>query len=98
MIAHAQQSEPVRRVALLMNMGADDVEGQVRIHAFLQRLRDLGWIEGRNVRVDTRWGIAGGIRKSATELVELKPEVILANGTPAVAPLLEANAPSQLYS
>src|SRR3954447_14496061 len=92
LVARAQQSEPVRRVAVLMNTTADDVEGQERIGAFLQRLRGLGWTEGQNVHVDTRWasGLAGGYRKSATELVELKPEVILANGTPAVAPLLEA--------
>jgi putative ABC transport system substrate-binding protein len=94
LLARAQQSEPVRRVAVLMNTAADDVEGQQRISAFLQRLHGLGWTEGQNVRVDTRWasGMAGGYRKSATELVELKPEVILANGTPAVAPLLEATS------
>jgi putative ABC transport system substrate-binding protein len=92
LIAHAQQSEPVRRVAVLMNTAADDVEGQERVSAFLQRLHGLGWTEGQNVRVDTRWasGMGGGYRKSATELVDLKPEVILANGTPAVAPLMEA--------
>src|SRR3954447_22987317 len=92
LVARAQQSEPVRRVAVLMNTAADDIEGQERISAFLRRLHGLGWIEGQNVHVDTRWasGMAGGYRKSATELVELKPDVILANGTPAVAPLLEA--------
>ena len=92
LVARAQQSRSVRRVAVLMNTTADDVEGQERIRAFLQRLHGLGWTEGQNVHVDTRWasGMAGGYRKSATELVELKPEVILANGTPAVAPLLEA--------
>ena len=92
LIAHAQQSEPVRRVAVLMNTAADEVEGQKRISAFLQRLQGLGWIEGQNVRVDSRWtaGTDGGYRKSASELVQLNPEVILANGTPAVAPLLDA--------
>src|SRR3954454_20046196 len=92
LVARAQQSEPVRRVAVLMNTAADDIEGQERISAFLRRLHGLGWTEGQNVHVDTRWasGMPGGYRKSATELVELKPEVILANGTPAVAPLLEA--------
>src|SRR3954453_19440048 len=91
LIAHAQQSRPVRRVGVLMNMTAEDVEGQARMNAFLQRLQDLGWIEGRNVHVDTRWasGLAGGYRNSSTELIALMPEVILANGTPAVAPLLE---------
>jgi putative ABC transport system substrate-binding protein len=92
LIAHAQQSEPVRRVAVLMNTAADDVEGQERISAFHQRFQGLGWIEGQNVRVDSRWtaGTDGGYRKSASELVQLNPEVILANGTPAVAPLLDA--------
>src|SRR5437667_7846224 len=94
LVARAQQSEPVRRVAVLMNTAADDVEGRERISAFLQRLQGLGWTEGQNVHVDTRWasGMSGGYRKSATELVNLNPEVILANGTPAVAPLLEATA------
>ena len=92
--APAQRPERMRRVAVLMNMAADDVEGQELIHTFLLRLHGLGWIEGQNVDVDTRWAsaTAGGYRKSATELVDLKPEVILANGTPAVAPLLEATA------
>src|SRR5205809_2307332 len=88
LVARGQQSEPVRRVAVLMNTAADDVEGRERISAFLQRLQGLGWTEGQNVHVDTRWasGMSGGYRKSATELVNLNPEVILANGTPAVAP------------
>jgi len=53
-----------------MNTAADDAEGQNRISAFLQQLHGLGWTEGRNVHVDTRWasGMAGGYRKSATEL------------------------------
>src|SRR3954468_11214399 len=91
LVADAQQSVAGRRVAVLMNTTADDVEGQQRISAFLQRLHGLGWAEGQNVRVDTRWasGLAGGYRNSASELVALMPEVILANGTPAVAPLLE---------
>src|SRR4051794_8953699 len=88
LVARAQQSEPVGRVAVLMNTAADDLDGQERTNAFLQRLQSLGWTEGRNVRVETRWASGTpGYRKSATELIELKPEVILANGTPAVAPL-----------
>jgi putative tryptophan/tyrosine transport system substrate-binding protein len=92
LVAHAQQGERMRRIAVLMNTAADDVEGQERVSAFLRRLHGLGWTEGKNVHVDTRWasGMPGGYRKFASELVELKPEVILANGTPAVAPLLEA--------
>src|SRR5215212_4202311 len=91
-VARAQRPERMRRVSVLMNTAADDVEGQERISAFVQRLQGLGWTEGQNVHVDTLWasGMAGGYQKSATRLVERKPEVILANGTPAVAPLLEA--------
>ena len=53
LVARAQQSRSVRRVAVLMNTTADDVEGQERIRAFLQRLHGLGWTEGQNVHVDT---------------------------------------------
>src|SRR5262245_18186421 len=81
----------MRRVGVLMNTTAADIEGRDRITAFLQRLKELGWTDGRNVQVDTRWasGKTGDYRRSAMELVALMPEVILANGTPAVTPLLE---------
>ena len=84
----------MRRVGVLMNTAANDVEGRERITAFFERLHALGWKEGENIQVDTRWasGKTGGYRKSATELVSLMPDVILANGTPAVAPLLEATS------
>src|SRR5262245_53868024 len=82
----------MRRVGVLMNTTANDIVGRNLITAFLQRLQALGWTDGRNVRVDTRWalGKTDGYRKSATELVTLMPDVILALGTPAVAPLLDA--------
>jgi len=51
----AQQPERVRRVGVLMSLAADDKEGQARLTAFLQGLQELGWIDGRNVRFDTRW-------------------------------------------
>jgi putative ABC transport system substrate-binding protein len=81
----------VRRIGVLMNTAADDLEGLNRVAAFLQSLHGLGWKEGRNVQIDTRWysAEATGYRKSATELVALLPDVILAAGTPTVAPLLE---------
>jgi putative ABC transport system substrate-binding protein len=71
---------------------ADDPEYQARITAFLQELAQLGWIDGRNVRIDTRWGVADAdrIRKYAAELVALAPDVILANSSAALAPLLQA--------
>ena len=70
----------------------DDPEGQARIAAFLQGLQQLGWTDGRNVRIDYRWGggDADRIRKDAAELVALAPDVILAAGGQAVAPLLQA--------
>ena len=53
--AHAQQPERMRRVGVLMNLAADDPEGQTRIVAFVQGLQQSGWTDGRNIRIDTRW-------------------------------------------
>src|SRR5262245_51784961 len=90
--AGAQQPERTRRIGVLMAQGADDPEGQTRIAAFLQRLRELGWIEGSNLRLDYRWG--GGdiarIRRDAVELVALTPDVSLAGGGQVMGPLQEA--------
>ena len=90
--ARAQQAERMRRIGVLMSTPADDQEGQARINAFVQGLRELGWIEGRNVRIDTRWaaGDADRGRQYATELVALMPDVILASGGSVVGPLLQA--------
>src|SRR5262249_27298629 len=78
--AHAQQAERMRRIGVLMNTGADESESQARLAAFMQGLQELGWAVGRNMRVDYRWsaGDAARLRKDATELVALRPEVILA--------------------
>src|SRR5262245_64672097 len=89
--ARAQQSEPMRRIGVLMNMGADDAEGQARLAVFTQALKQLGWSDGRNLRIDTRWATADDIRRHAAELAALAPDVLVAgNGTPTVAPLLQA--------
>ena len=82
----------MRRIGVLMTIAADDPEGQARLAAFLQGLQQLGWTDGRNVRIDTRWaaGDADDIRKYAAELVALAPDVILAPGSATVAPLLQA--------
>src|SRR5215468_9595737 len=85
--ARAQQAEPMRRIGVLMNMGADDAEGQARLAAFRQVLHQLGWSEGRNLRIDTRWATADDIRRHAAELVALAPDVILASGFPSIAAL-----------
>ena len=59
--ARAQQHERTRRIGVLMSLAADDKEGQARVDAFMQGLRELGWIDGRNVQIDIRWA-AGGDR------------------------------------
>jgi putative tryptophan/tyrosine transport system substrate-binding protein len=91
--ARAQQGR-LRRIGALMSQGATDPVAQVRYAAFLQGLQQSGWEVGRNLRVDTRW--TGGsdsaqrMRESATELAALAPDVILATGSAATAPLLHA--------
>ena len=62
LLARAQQSERVRRIGVLMSLAAGDKEGQARLAAFVQGLQELGWIEGRNVRIDTRWVAGDGER------------------------------------
>src|SRR5262245_40288150 len=90
--ARVQQRERMRRVALLMSVDADDAEGQSRVTAFAQGLQELGWSEGRNLRVEYRWaaGNADNIRKHAAELVAIKPDVIVGTGTPTVTSLAQA--------
>src|SRR4051812_43524515 len=65
--ARAQQSKPVRHIGVLMNSPADDAKGQGRFAAFLQRLQQLGWSEGRNVRIDVRWGAQGDSERNRQE-------------------------------
>jgi len=91
--ARAQQSDRVRRIGVLIASTADDPEWQARLAAFQQGLQQLGWSDGRNVHIDTRWASTkpDDIRKQAVELVALTPDVIFAGtGTATVAPLLQA--------
>ena len=90
--AQAQQGERMRRVGILLPATADDLDFQAWIAAFLQGLGQLGWIVGRNLRIDTRWAgtKADDIRKHAAELAALTPDVILAHGGGTVGPLLQA--------
>jgi putative ABC transport system substrate-binding protein len=90
--ARAQQTRQMRRIAVLMVLGADDPEGQARVAAFAQGLQQLGWSVGQNVQIDYRWASvdAEELRKYAAELVALKPDVILAHSSSAVAQLLQA--------
>ena len=90
--ARAQQPERVRRIGVLMPGVAADPENQNRIAAFQQGLHELGWTDGRNVRIDYRWGAgdADRIRSSAAELVTLTPDVILASASSAMGEVLRA--------
>ena len=92
LVARAQQGEHMRRIGVLLPASADDARFQTFVGAFLQELQSLGWSIGRNVRIDTRWATANAaaIRKHATELAALAPDVILAHGAMTVGPLLEA--------
>jgi putative ABC transport system substrate-binding protein len=78
--ARAQQTEPIRRIGVLMQTTADEPESQARLAAFLQGLQEAGWVVGRNVRIDYRWAAADRtrLRRYAQELVALAPDVILA--------------------
>ena len=89
----AQQDERVRRIGVLVASPADDAEWQARVAAFKEGLAQLGWTEGRNVRIDTRWATtnADDLRKHAAELAASTPDVLVgASGTTTVAALLQA--------
>jgi len=88
----ARAQERTRHVGVLLPAAADDSRFQTFLGAFLQELARLGWTDGRNVRIDTRWTSANAveIRKHAGELAELFPDVILAHGESTVGPLLQA--------
>ena len=88
---HARaQGERMRRIGVVM--GSDNADARESHRVFLQVLQQSGWIEGRNVRIETRWagGSAAEIRKHANDLVALAPDILFANGTAAVLPLMQA--------
>ena len=87
--ARAQQGEQMRRIGVLMNLSENDPEAEELVAAFREGLAQLGWIDGRNVRIDYRWsaGDLDRIRRYAAELVALPPEIILAYGGSTVGPL-----------
>src|SRR5262247_1139389 len=91
--ARAQQAERMRRVGLLMGV-ADDREGQARVTALKQGLQELGWTDGRNIQIETRFGEAdiGRIRAHAAELVALAPDVIVGQTTPVIRTLRQATS------
>ena len=89
--ARAQQAERVRRIGVLMAYAENDAEGQANVAAFRKELQKLGWTEGRNIRIDTRWATADfeSIQQFAKDLVALQPELILSSSTPTTAALLQ---------
>jgi putative tryptophan/tyrosine transport system substrate-binding protein len=88
--ARAQQSERMRRIAVLLPATTDDPQYQTWFGAFLQGLQQSSWTIGRNVQIDTRWATANAdaVRRNAAELVALAPDVILATGASTLGPLL----------
>jgi len=87
--ARAQRTERVRRIGMLQPLAADDPEAQLRVSAVNGRLKELGWTDGSNVRIDYRWtsGNTALMRTQAADLVSLTPDVILGASTPVVAAL-----------
>jgi putative tryptophan/tyrosine transport system substrate-binding protein len=89
-----QRRDRTRRIGVLMNLAADDPEGQARVAAFLQGLQEAGWAVGRNAQIDIRWGMgdAERSRKNAMELIALTPDVVFATTFPTVAALQQATS------
>ncbi len=92
--ARAQQLDRMRRVSLLLGIGENDPEAQSRVKALQKGLRDLGWVEGRNIRIDYRFAASdpNRIKEYVAELVRLAPDVIVANSTPVIAALRQATS------
>jgi putative tryptophan/tyrosine transport system substrate-binding protein len=92
--AYAQQPAQVRRIGVLMPFAEDHPVGQARVAAFVQGLRQLGWTDGHNVRIDYRWsaGDSDNIRKFASELIALGPDVVMAFTSAAVTALRQATS------
>jgi putative ABC transport system substrate-binding protein len=88
---HAQQPEPTRRIGVLMGFPESDSQAQIFFAAFRDGLQKLGWMEGRNIRIDTRWpGFdAESRQRFAKELIALQPDLILSHTTPTTAALLQ---------
>jgi ABC-type uncharacterized transport system substrate-binding protein len=88
----ARAQERVRRIGVLMGYAESDWDAQGKIAAFREGLQKLGWAEGRNIRIDTRWPIpadAESMQRLAKELVALEPDLILSHITPTTAALLQ---------
>ncbi len=90
--ARAQQSQRIRRVGVLMAVAESDADVRSGVAIFQQSLQELGWTDGRNLRIDYRWGDADAVRIQALakELVGLQPDVLVAHSTPSAKGLLQA--------
>jgi putative tryptophan/tyrosine transport system substrate-binding protein len=98
--ARAQQDGQVRRIGVLMAHSESDPEFRDYLSAFRQALQKLGWIEGRNVRIETRWGAlddAEARQQSAKELLALRPDLILTQNIPPTASMLEQTVSSRSF-
>jgi putative tryptophan/tyrosine transport system substrate-binding protein len=91
LVARAQQSERPRRIGVLMAFSENDPEAQSWAGGFREELAKLGWTEGHNIQIDTRWATANvkSLEQSAKQLVALQPDVILTGSTPATAAMRE---------
>jgi putative ABC transport system substrate-binding protein len=92
LVSHAQQGGRMRRIGVLMPLAADDPMGQARIAALREGLGKLGWTEGRNIRIDTRWTTTSDVesmQRFAKELVALQPDLIVTQSTPMTATILQ---------
>jgi len=87
--ARAQQPERMRRMGVLLNFAESDLEAQSMVEALHQTLQELGWVEGRNLRIDHRWAAGNSTRMQAfaKALIALQPDVIVGHGTPPVTVL-----------
>ena len=92
LVARAQQAERTRRVGVLMAVAESDADVRAGVALFQQSLQEFGWKEGRNIRIDYRWGDADAdrIQALAKELVGLQPDVLVAHSTPSAKGLLQA--------
>ena len=99
-MAFAQQRERMRRVAVLMNSGPNDPDGQARLAAFMQGMQETGWSVGRNLNINLRWGAgdADNYRNHATELVKLSPDVIVTSGGTTTRAVQQASRTVPTYS
>jgi putative ABC transport system substrate-binding protein len=88
-VANAQQPEQMRRIGVLMGFAESDHGAQSGVAGFREELRKLGWMEGRNINIDTRWATAESMQAFAKELVALQPDFILTSSTPATAAMAQ---------